>query len=73
MKANMAARQMANLGGDMNDIGKNASQLKELRRQRGECVHCGQKCFKKTMFKATPLSIPGKVQEGRCLRCVQFG
>ena len=72
VKANIAARQMANLGGEMNDIGKSASQLKELRQQRGECVHCGQKCFKKTMFKAIPLSIPNKVHEGRCLRCVQF-
>eukprot|EP00984_Skeletonema_dohrnii_P035146 scaffold34624_cov205-Skeletonema_dohrnii-CCMP3373.AAC.1 len=69
VKANKAARQMANLGGDMNHIGKSASQLKELRKQRGECVHCGQKCFSKTMFKTVPLSIPNKVQDGRCLRC----
>jgi len=69
VKANMAARQMANLGGDMNHVGKSASQLKELRKQRGECVHCGQKCFSKTMFKTVPLSIPNKVQDGRCLRC----
>mmetsp|Transcript_26993 Transcript_26993/g.41529 ORF Transcript_26993/g.41529 Transcript_26993/m.41529 type:complete len:532 (-) Transcript_26993:524-2119(-) len=69
VKANMAARQMANLGGDMNHVGKSASQLKELRKHRGECVHCGQKCFSKTMFKTVPLSIPNKVQDGRCLRC----
>ncbi len=73
VKATMAARQMANLGGDMNHIGKSASQLTELRRQRGECVHCGQKCFKKTMFKSIPLSIPSKVDEGRCLSCAHFG
>ncbi len=73
IKATRVARQMAVLGGDMNDIGKSASQLKDLRRQRGECIHCGQKCFKKTVFKSIPLSIPGKVDEGRCLSCVQFG
>jgi hypothetical protein len=72
VRANKAARQMANLGGEMNHVGKSASQLKELRNQRGECVHCGQKCFQKTMFKTIPLSIPNKVHEGRCLRCVQF-
>ncbi|KAL7442713.1 hypothetical protein ACHAXM_009155 [Skeletonema potamos] len=72
VRANAATRQMANLGGDMDHVGKSASQLKELRKQRGECVYCGQKCFQKTMFKTIPLSIPNKVHEGRCLRCVQF-
>ena len=71
-KAAVRAQQMANLGGDMNHVGKSASQLKELRKQRGECAHCGQKCYQKTMFKTIPLSIPDKVHEGRCLRCIQF-
>ena len=72
VRANMAARQMANLGGDMSHVGKSVSQQRELRKQRGECVHCGQKCFTKTMFKTIPLTIPNKVQEGRCLRCAQL-
>lgn len=72
VRANMATRQMANLGGDMAHVGKSVSQQIELRKQRGECVHCGQKCFTKTMFKTIPLTIPNKVQEGRCLRCAQL-
>ena len=65
-------RQMANLGGDMAHVGKSVLQQIELRKQRGECVHCGQKCFTKTMFKTIPLTIPNKVEEGRCLRCAQL-
>ncbi|KAL7456322.1 hypothetical protein ACHAWC_007835 [Mediolabrus comicus] len=72
VRANMATRQMANLGGDMAHVGKSVSQQIELRKQRGECVHCGQKCFTKTMFKTIPLTIPNKVEEGRCLRCAQL-
>lgn len=73
VRASMVTRQMANLGGDVvHHVGKTAAQLRELRKQRGECEHCGQKCFSKTLFKTIPLSIPDKVHEGRCLICVQF-
>jgi DNA-binding protein YbaB len=71
-RANMAALQMADLGRSMAHVGKDVSQEIELRKQRGECVHCGQKCFTKSMFKTIPLTIPNKVQEGRCLRCEQL-
>ena len=44
-------------------------QVKHTRHMRGECEDCGQKCFNKTMFKTIPVTIVGKVEEGRCLRC----
>ncbi|EED87434.1 predicted protein [Thalassiosira pseudonana CCMP1335] len=64
------ALQMASLGADVaTGVGSTANQMKELRKMRGECEHCGQKCFEKRMFKTTPLTIPNAVFEGRCLKC----
>mmetsp|Transcript_8232 Transcript_8232/g.10453 ORF Transcript_8232/g.10453 Transcript_8232/m.10453 type:complete len:698 (+) Transcript_8232:220-2313(+) len=61
----------------MNDFGEmshtgavlSKTEMKELRLKRGECPTCGQKCFNKTLFKSTPISIDGKVLDGRCLTC----
>ena len=43
--------------------------LIERRRRNGECPTCGQKCFKKKIFKWVPLTIEGRVLKGRCLLC----
>ena len=69
MRASMTAAQMAQLGGDIANVGADASKIKDQRKMRGECEVCGQKCFNKTMFKSTPLTVPGAVYEGRCLKC----
>ena len=61
----------------MNDFGEMSatgvvlsdSEMKERRLKRGECVTCGIKCFKKTLFKTIPISENGKVLNGRCLQC----
>ena len=63
-----ARSQMANLGGSIL-AGKSMEAVREDRKLRGECETCGQKCFQKTMFKTTPLTIPDAVYEGRCLKC----
>lgn len=69
-RASITAKTMAQLGGDnIMNVGVDMSKLREQRKFRGECESCGQKCFTKTMFKTTPLTIPNLVNEGRCLRC----
>lgn len=62
---------MDTLGTDFNNTGSvmSRSQLEEMRRKRGECVKCGQKCFRKKLFKMVPITEPGLVLEGRCLNC----
>ena len=65
----VTAAQMAQLGGDIVNVGADAQKLKDKRRLRGECETCGQKCFNKTMFKTTPITIPHLVLEGKCLKC----
>ena len=69
VRATTMARQMANMGGEITNVGLNIEQVKQTRKMRGECEDCGQKCFNKTMFKIIPLTITGKVEDGRCLRC----
>jgi hypothetical protein len=69
-RASITAKTMAQLGGDnIMNVGVDMSKLREQRKFRGECESCGQKCFTKTVFKTTPLTIPNLVNEGRCLRC----
>ena len=65
----VTAAQMAQLGGDIVNVGADAQKLKEKRKLKGECETCGQKCFNKTMFKSTPITIPHLVHEGKCLKC----
>ena len=62
---------MEQVGTDFNTTGSvmNRSELEELRRKRGECVKCGQKCFRKKLFKMIPIDDHGKVLNGRCLNC----
>jgi len=69
MRASVTAQQMVKLGGDITNVGADTAKLKEQRKLRGECEVCGQRCFTKTMFKTTPLTIPNAVLEGRCLKC----
>ena len=69
LRASMTAQQMAQLGGDLANVGADANKIKEQRKARGECETCGQKCYNKTMFKSTPLTVPRLVYEGRCLKC----
>lgn len=67
MRSSMTARTMAQLGGD--SLGADTKKIREQRKLKGECEDCGQRCFQKTMFKSTPLTIPNVVYEGRCLKC----
>jgi len=61
----------------MNDFGEMSStgavlsntEMKELRLKRGECPTCGERCYKKSLFKQTPITIHGRVLNGRCLIC----
>jgi hypothetical protein len=69
-RASITAKNMAQLGGDnIMNVGVDMSKLREQRKFRGECESCGQKCFTKTLFKTTPLTVPNLVDGGRCLRC----
>lgn len=62
---------MERLGNDFNDRGSvlDKRELEELRRRKGECVKCGQKCFERKLFRLIPITINGKVLDGRCLDC----
>eukprot|EP00980_Cylindrotheca_fusiformis_P016828 scaffold5074_cov99-Cylindrotheca_fusiformis.AAC.10 len=62
---------MENLGSDFNTTGSvmTPQELAAMRKRRGECVTCGRKCFKKKVFKMIPLTEPGEVLNGKCLRC----
>ena len=44
-------------------------ELIKKRQRNGQCPTCGQKCFKKKLFKLEPITITGKVLDGRCLSC----
>jgi hypothetical protein len=67
LRTSITARSMAQLGGD--SLGADSKKLREQRKMKGECEDCGQRCFLKSMFKSTPLTIPNVVYEGRCLKC----
>jgi hypothetical protein len=62
---------MEQVGTDFNVTGSvmNRDELEEIRKKRGECVTCGQKCFRKKLFKMIPIDDHGKVLNGRCLNC----
>ena len=69
LRASVTAKTMAQLGEDITNVGVDISKLREQRKFRGECETCGRKCFTKTLFKTTPLTIPDLVENGRCLKC----
>lgn len=62
---------MESMGSDFSNSGSvmTKSELEDVRKKRGECTTCGQKCFKKKLFKTIPIDEHGKVLNGRCLRC----
>mmetsp|Transcript_3254 Transcript_3254/g.6819 ORF Transcript_3254/g.6819 Transcript_3254/m.6819 type:complete len:153 (+) Transcript_3254:196-654(+) len=65
---------MDSVGTDIDASGKVLSKEELiLRRERaGRCVTCGVKCYEKTfrLFnKRVPLTVPGQVLNGICLRC----
>ena len=62
-----AAQAMANFGNL--EPGKNFDEVRKTREARGECPGCGQRCFRKTLFKSVTLMILNKVHEGKCLKC----
>ena len=33
------------------------------------CPRCGLQCYRRVLFEKIPLTIPGKIFEGRCLGC----
>ena len=67
LRSSITARNMAQLGGD--SLTGDSKKIKEQRKMKGEFEDCGQRCFVKTMFKSTPITIPNAVYEGRCLKC----
>jgi cell fate regulator YaaT (PSP1 superfamily) len=69
LRASVTARTMAQLGEDITNVGVDISKLREQRKFRGECDMCGRKCYTKTLFKTTPLTIQNMVENGRCLKC----
>ena len=62
---------MDQLGTDFNSTGSvmTPAQRQEQRHKRGECITCGEKCFQKRLFKMVPITVHGKVLNGRCLNC----
>mmetsp|Transcript_42328 Transcript_42328/g.62823 ORF Transcript_42328/g.62823 Transcript_42328/m.62823 type:complete len:878 (-) Transcript_42328:49-2682(-) len=63
--------KMENVGANFSDAGSlmSAAQLEDSRRKKGECITCGQKCYQKKLFKMIPITLHGKVLDGRCLKC----
>lgn len=64
--------------GIMNDLGQGFNpnggvmtvrELEEQRRKDGKCIRCGQETHKKRLFKMVPITVHGRVLEGRCLHC----
>jgi hypothetical protein len=57
--------------GEMSNTGAVLSntEMRELRLKRGECATCGERCFKKSLFKQTPITVHGRILKGRCLNC----
>jgi len=66
---------MDNMGADFDGSGSvmTPEELTAMRKRKGECVTCGRKCFKKKLFKFIPLTEPGLVDNGVCLRCTNPG
>lgn len=62
---------MESMGSDFSNSGSvmSKAELEEVRQKRGECKTCGQKCYKKKLFKMIPIDEHGKVLNGRCLHC----
>eukprot|EP00571_Detonula_confervacea_P008566 CAMPEP_0172315142 /NCGR_PEP_ID=MMETSP1058-20130122/24199_1 /TAXON_ID=83371 /ORGANISM="Detonula confervacea, Strain CCMP 353" /LENGTH=686 /DNA_ID=CAMNT_0013029155 /DNA_START=30 /DNA_END=2090 /DNA_ORIENTATION=+ len=62
---------MDTFGNDLSSGGQvlSAQELINKRRRSGQCPTCGQKCFKKKLFKLEPLTTTGKILNGRCLVC----
>lgn len=62
---------MDTFGNDLNSGGQVLSrkELIQKRQRNGQCASCGQRCFKKKLFKLEPLTVTGKVLAGRCLLC----
>ena len=44
-------------------------QIRKSRKKKGECPDCGTKLFKIKIFGNKKLSLPGKVDDGKCLVC----
>ena len=62
---------MDTFGNDLSSGGVVLSrdELIKKRERNGECPTCGQKCYKKKLFKLEPITVTGKVLKGRCLAC----
>jgi len=62
---------MDTFGNDLSSGGVVLSrdELIKKRERNGECPTCGQKCYKKKLFKLEPITVAGKVLKGRCLAC----
>ena len=62
---------MDTFGNDLSSGGVVLSrdELIKKRERNGECPTCGQKCYKKKLFKLEPITLAGKVLKGRCLAC----
>lgn len=62
---------MDTFGNDLGTGGQVLSreELIKKRQRNGMCPTCGQKCFKKKLFKLEPITVTGKVLNGRCLSC----
>jgi len=62
---------MDNFGNNLSSGGQVLShkELKIKRQRTGLCPTCGRRCFKKKLFKLEPLTVPGKILDGRCLLC----
>jgi len=53
----------------MLEVGRDIHGISRPRRKRGECGTCGAKLFKTGLLKHVPLTVPGAVLNGRCLKC----
>ena len=62
---------MNNLGSDFDSTGSvmSSEALADMRKKQGKCASCGQRCFKRKVLKLIPLTIPGLVDNGKCLKC----
>lgn len=62
---------MDTFGNDLSSGGQVLSreELVKKRQRHGQCPTCGERLFKRKLLKFQPITVPGKVLNGRCLAC----
>ena len=68
----MVSHDLSNIKSEVGPDGIiiSAEDVRKNRKKNGECEECGTKCYKIKIFGKMPLTVPGKVDAGKCLVCL---